>query len=237
MKAVGYPDDSIQSFIDPWWQKDAAPSLCPGRLIWHFAPYFNQTEQKFTPTARFDPRDHTTAQYRVEPLRIHQKSEATGLPVAALPLTNGEVYLLRKAKRRPAVVLAGASTPMPKKPTGAASWMYTATMLVAPLYGGDQDGTRSGWRPDLVEAIRHCRWPQYFYEQLPLGKGPAESIMRLDNVHPIGRHQDCYELTDYRLSDNALAIVHDYWRWMNTGMLVENSELHAIVATLHETFP
>lgn len=158
------------------------------------------------------------------------------MPVAAMPLAPGEVYLLRKAKKRPAVVLAGATAPMPLKPTGAATWQYAPTLLVAPLYGGDQSEKRSGWRSDLVADIRHCHWPQYFYERLPLG-GAEESIMRLDNVHPIGRHQDCYQLTEYRLSDQALATVHDYWHWMKTGTLAKDSDLHAIITGFHAEYP
>lgn len=58
-----------------------------------------------------DPKQHAQANYRLEEFRIGAPPAKAGvLPVAGLPLRQGETYLVRRGKTRPALVLAVEGT-------------------------------------------------------------------------------------------------------------------------------
>src|SRR5205807_1023610 len=141
------------------------------------------------------------------------------LPVAALPTPPGEVHLVQRAKRRPVLVVsAGGPEVPPALRVGSARWPTVPTILVAPYYGVDADGTRGGWPAPFVTRIRRCEYPQYLWDRLPLS-GPAESILRLDHLQPVGRHANAYELTRFRLGDEALVLLDEWLAWLMTGQL------------------
>ena len=80
------------------------------------------------------------------------------------------------------------------------------------------------WKPEFVARIRRCAYPQYLWESL-LVPGRRESILRLDHVQPIGEHADSYELTDFELDEEALALVDDYTSWFLKGQVPGDSPL------------
>jgi hypothetical protein len=104
-------------------------------------------------------------------------------------------------------------------------------LLVAPYYGVDRDGTRGGWRPDFVQRIRRAEYAQYIWDSLPVG-GPKESILRLDHVFPIARNAAAFEVTEHRLTPDALGIVDEWLRWLTTTVLAEGGLLADIRAEL-----
>ncbi len=69
---------------------------------------------------------------------------------------------------------------MPQKST-------SQTLLVAPYYGVDLDGMRAGYPPKFVDAVKHTVYPQFFVDMLPLS-GSDFSMMRFDQIQPVGRH-------------------------------------------------
>jgi hypothetical protein len=48
--------------------------------------------------------------------------------------------------------------------------------------------------------------------------GSTESLIRFDQAMPVGWHHNAYEQTGYRLSDEALALLDDWLRWLWTGV-------------------
>jgi hypothetical protein len=109
--------------------------------------------------------------------------------------------------------------------SGQATRYQTApTLLVAPYYGAEQSGTRGGFTPEFVKRIRHCEYPQYLWDVLPIG-GSSESILRLDHVQPISRLANSYEILPYRLSEEAMEIVDTHLAWLLTGNLAVESIL------------
>lgn len=90
-------------------------------------------------------------------------------------------------------------------------------MLVAPYYGVDTDGKRSGFRGEFVDRIRRCEYRQYIWDRLPVGN-VRESILRLDHIQPIGLHHDSYELTEYRLSEDAADVIDEWFQWLTYGV-------------------
>ena len=95
---------------------------------------------------------------------------------------------------------------MPKKSTAP-------VVLAAPYYGADKDGKRAGYNAELVDRIRHAKYAQFFVDSLPIG-GPKESILRLDHLQPVGTHYNSYELSGYKLSEDALKIMDEWLHWL-----------------------
>ncbi len=109
-------------------------------------------------------------------------------------------------------------------------------ILAAPYFGADQDGSRAGWPSEFVQRIKLAEYPQYAYDRLPIG-GAVESILRLDQVQPIGRHHDSYELTEFCLTADAMDIIDSWLIWLVTGSLDENSMLHYLKGELAKLSP
>jgi hypothetical protein len=137
-----------------------------------------------------------------------------------------------RGKVRPVIVLSTGGDEVRKEHrTGAARWQSSPTLLVAPFYGADQDGSRGGWRPEFVQRIRRCEYPQYIWDRLPLSN-VSESILRLDHIQPIGHHENSFDWTPHCLSDEALRIVDEWLYWLGTGTMLENFILPGIRAEL-----
>jgi len=184
------------------------------------------------PEGRSEPTEHGAADFRIEPLQGSKIPLGAKLPVAGLPHYPGEVRLVYRAKRRPVLVLStgGVEVPRPLR-TGSARYQTNPTALVAPYYGADLGGSTGGWRPEFVSRIRRCEYPQYMWDQLPIG-GRNESILRLDHLQPVGKHGESYELTDYVLHEDALGILDEYLTWLLLGSLPGDGILVEIRRTL-----
>jgi len=225
-----YPDDCIQSAIaDPsrWWVKQSDSQICKGSLIHAFVPYIDETPYTFEPVGRTDPRSHTTAEIKVAPLAVNQPLKQTQLPVAAMTLHHGEIWAAYKAKRRPCLVLGSVSVPAVDKSLmrGKPNRSTAPTMLIAPYYGATDDGSRAGYTSAFVERVRHCEYPQFMWDSLPIPGGTAESIMRIDHLQPIGRHYKSYNLLGYKLSEEALTVIDEIITWYLWGGVPKNGTI------------
>jgi len=177
---------------------------------------------RLVPIGRGDnARQHDSASYRLEEFRTGQPvTNVAPLPVAGLPLRDGETYLVRRGKTRPALVIATSGQPVPQElRAGAAKWQSNPTLLVAPYYGATRDGSRAGWNPEFVQRIQRVEYPQYVWDQLPIGGSDDGSIMRLDQVFPVGADPSNWELTPHRLSAEAMAFIDEWFSWHVTGGL------------------
>lgn len=214
-----FPDDSVQAIINPspWWEKTKVKNLERGCLLYAFVPHVDQVPYTVKPIGRSQAERHDSAKLDIAPLRMKDRRTKEDLPVAAMTLHDGELWAAYRAKKRPCLVL-GNNVPtvddslkrgMPKRSTAP-------VVLVAPYYGVDRDGTRAGYKPELVERIRHAEYPQFFWDKLPVS-GPKESILRLDHIQPVGTHYNSYELAEYKLSDNAMELMDDLLQWLIWG--------------------
>lgn len=221
-----FPDDWIQSLCDgAWWTRTEKPMLDRGRLIKTFIAHVDQEPQVLVVEGRTDPTAHAKANYRVEPLNIKAPARRPSIPVAALPEDKGERRVVYKGKVRPALVLATEATEVERDiVSGGARWQTAKTLLVAPYYGADRDGSRGGWNPKFVDRIKRGTYPQYVCDKLPIG-GPSESILRLDQLQAVGKSSNAIEVTDYKLSENALAMIDEWLDWHLRGGLPENGVL------------
>lgn len=215
-----FPDDCVQSIIGSanWWTKNKEQELCRGALIFAFVPHVDQVPLTFEPIGRTDAKLHDSAFFRVAPLSVNQPLKKTDLPVAAMPLSGGEVWAAYRAKKRPCLVI-GSNNPAVDQALikGTPKNSTAAMVLVAPYYGVDRDGRRAGYKPEFVERVRHCEYPQFVWDRLPTTSGPDESILRLDHLQPIGADGTSYKISEFKLSDGALAIIDELVQWLIWG--------------------
>lgn len=224
MPPIDFPDDCIQSLLanTSWWETTETKELIRGQLVWAHVQFFDEIPMQLIPE-RADAREHKSAILRAVPLRANQRrSEHESLPVAALPRRDGsDGFVVNRAKRRPCLILGGTEptrvTDRDRK--GQPKWSVAPFALAAPYYTATQQG-RAGYRPELVEKIRHVRYRQFFYDHLPLNT-EGESILRFDQAFPLSHHNNSYVGTGFRLSDAALIALDDWLDWYITGALPE----------------
>jgi len=221
------PDDSVQSLVATgnWWVTQSETKPVRGSLIFAFVPHFDQRPYAFEPIGRSDPRSHDSARVRVQPIAVDQPLKPSNLPVAAMPLGNNEIWAAYRAKRRPCLVLGDSASNVSKHVTRGRPKHATApTLLVAPYYGAKGSAKRAGYSDEFIERVRHCEHSQFFWEYLP-HDGGEESILRLDQLQPIGAHYQAYKLSTYKLSQEALELLDHYMQWLIWGEMSEDSPL------------
>ncbi len=228
-----YPEETIQSVAadGEWWEKSTDLALCRGRLIWAFVPLIESNPKTLQGVSRgADPGDHSTATFRLAPLRAAdaRNRASTAFPVAALPLASGEVHGVFRTKRRPMIVLSEISPSVPRsQQLGGRGWQTSAAVLAAPAYGIAKTPTRTGWPAGLIPFVQKAEYPQYMWDIFPNLGEPTGSIVRFDQVCPIGTGSQAYEPTENVLSPVAMTIVEDWFQWFLTGLIPERSALKA----------
>lgn len=222
-----YPDESLQSFVGEWWVEDHSKTYQRGQLIWAFLSHVDQIPNQLIAVGRSDPRDHSRADVQIKPLRIKQPPSKPKLPVAALPAFGNEVNIVCRAKKRPALIICAGGDAVEKKLTrGQPKYQTAPTILVAPFYGIEEGlGKRAGFNPEFIARVQQCEYPQYVWDILPIGGSTSASLLRLDHIQPIGKHHDSIELTDFRLSDDALQLMDEWLDWLIYGDFAEDSLL------------
>lgn len=232
-----YPDDAIQTLTSSWWTEDKTETLVRGRLIWTLVPYPEMKPYRLVPIGRGDDaRQHLVADFRIETFRVGDPPKGvTAVPVAALPMREGETYVVGRAKRRPALVMSTGGMPVPKTLSGGQHrWQTIPTILVAPYYGADPSSGRGGWPAPFVQRIRRAEYPQYVWDTLPLAPSELQSILRLDHLMPVGADSANWQITPHVLSDEAKGLLDDWIFWLITGNLPEESALFYARSELRE---
>lgn len=170
MGKTEFAPDSIQTLSGGvWWVRAASPDPKRGRLLRAIVPFVQQVPREIQAT-RASATDHQKASFELVPMRVREVRKGPSVPVAALHTNPGEVNAVYKAKIRPVVVIStggdAISSEVLKKAKG---WKTAPTLIVAPYFGVDQDGSRAGWDAEFVSRIRHGEYPQYVHDRLPIG--------------------------------------------------------------------
>lgn len=227
---MSFPDDSIQSVcgFGDWWESFSGKKAVRGSLIRAYVAYPSQEPLVLEPIGRKNPREHEDIHIEIKKLKISARKPIIPLPTAGLTLNRGECWAGYRAKVRPCLVLGCQpfSTGLSKgREKMMAKHLRETTILVAPYYGADQDGSRGGYPEEFVENIRHARCSQLFCDQLPHSSKVENSILRFDHIQTIGAHSDSYELMPYKLSESALRIMDEWIEWYMQGVIYEKSEI------------
>lgn len=228
--ALGYPDVSLQALVGNWWVPAGSGAVDRGRLLWAIVPHVDQHPFALFAKGRTESTEHRRADYEVAPLTRQTLSRiqaAPLLPVAGMPSLPDEIKMVFRGKRRPVLVVGTAGAEVERNlRVGEARYHTSRTLLVAPYYGAEK------WKPQLVERIRRCSYPQFMWDSLPIYKGERASVLRLDHVQPIGNHPESYDLTHYQLSPDALTLVEEQLTWLRTQKLPEDALLPDIRESL-----
>jgi hypothetical protein len=233
-----YPEDCLQGLVGSWWTDTKDLEVRRGHLLWAFVTHTSQIPYEFIPEGRGDdPTNHSTAKHRVEPMDLSRSSPSARLPVAGLPLNPGERFGVYRGKVRPVLLFSeGGLVVEQEHRRRGAPWQTSSNLLVAPYYGADASASRGGWKQPFVDRIRRCEYPQYFWDCLPMGP-PGASILRLDNLQPIGRDPGSYTWTPHRLSADAVKIMDEWIAWLLSGELALAGALHAARGLFSELAP
>ena len=220
-----YPEDSLQFvFGNPdWWIKTEDTSLARGSLIFAFIPHIDQVPYAFEAIGRDKATDHSHAKVNIAPLKVNQPLKQKPLPVAAMPTFENEAWTAYRAKKRPCLIVGSENTSVKSKLTqGMPNSVIAPTIQVAPYYGADKKSSYN--RPEFIERIRHCNYPHYVWDILPMDSG-KESILRLDQLQAIGAHHDSYKHTGFCLSEDALGIIDELITCLIWGGLPEDGDV------------
>jgi hypothetical protein len=213
---------SLQDCTQKWWVEDISKELAPGRLIWLYYPYMNVipyefiAEERVDSTGNPDSTNHDNLNFIIREFRMSERACRTRLPVASFPKADNEVYLISKAKKRPAIVIANDKTGFNtlKELRQGVSWQKQPTLIVAPYYGVEANDNRKGFPPDFVERVRLCEYPELMYAKLPFhSQHTKESILYLKHMASVGRHHETVESTKYYLSEDAMWYFEEQLKW------------------------
>lgn len=89
--------------------------------------------------------------------------------------------------------------------------------------------------PQFIERVRHVRYPQFFWDKLPIG-GPSESLLRFDHLQPIGWNSESFETTGYRLCDQAVEILDDVFNFYLLDRVRKDCDLKDFLDLMDEFF-
>ncbi len=210
-----YPEDCIQYIAPKWWQEDQNNTLCRGALIETYVQFHSQVPLQLV-AERSDPAEHKTAVIKARPLdAAGRRAPAESLPVAGLPKLQGaHCYITNRAKKRPCIILGAVDRKSIDRSLirGMIKSSTHQFFLVAPFFSVEQAG-RGGYNPEFVERIMHADYRAFFWDILP-GRRGHESILRLDQIQPVGLHHQAYRHLGYQLSAEARAVLDEWLDWV-----------------------
>jgi len=210
-----YPENCIQYLEPEGWQRDQENTLCRGSLVETYVQFYSSIPLELV-AKRAEAERHDLVEVEARPLQAEgRRSVADKLPVAGLPNPDGaHCYLVNRAKKRPCLVLGAIEQEavLPRLTRGMSKWKSHSFFLVAPFFGVEQAG-RDGYNPAFVDRIMQTDYRAFFWDKLP-GSGDFGSILRLDQIQPIGFEHQAYRHLGYRLSDNAQCIMDEWLDWL-----------------------
>jgi len=136
-----------------------------------------------------------------------------------MPLDDNEIFCVYRAKKRPAIIISKGGIGVDSELTNDRAKRRTdRTILLAPSYS-----VQDAYSEELCERIRRCEYPQFMWDDLPIGETEKESLIRFDHLQPVGRSKKSVEFTKYCLSEKAIAFIMDWVNWLISGYLDEAS--------------
>ncbi len=211
-----YPENCIQ-YMTPgdWWQADPEKALCRGALIETYVQFYSSIPLELV-AERTEANRHERAEVKAQPLHADgRRTVAASLPVAGLPrLAGAHCYLVNRAKKRPCLILGAIEQEAinPRLTRGMSNWKSHLFFLVAPFFGVEQVA-RDGYNPEFVDRIMQADYRAFFWDKLP-GSGGLGSVLRLDQIQPVGFEHPAYRHCGYRLGSGAQCIMDEWLDWL-----------------------
>ena len=216
-----YPEVCPQQLVEPWWEEYSGEDFKPGRLVYAFLPHVDQTPLRIEPVGRKDPTDHVSGFINVKRFRIGDPIiKKNDLPLAAMPVYDNETLSVYRTKRRPAIIISKGGPFIDGKMTaGKSKWRTNPTILAVPSYS-----VRNAYSLAFCERVRRCEYPQFLWDDLPIGGTQKGSIFRFDHLQPIGRSPKSVQFTKYCLSEKAMIFLMGLVEWLVSGYMDPDSK-------------
>ena len=222
-----YPQDCIQYSVPEWWQADQNKTLCRGALIETYVQFYSQTPFELV-AERLEAETHQQAHLKAQPLYTGGKRAlSSSLPVAGLPRLEGaHCFIASRAKKRPCLVLGAVDqervdSSLTRGMTKSSTHLF---FLVAPFYSVEQSA-RSGYNPEFVERVMRGDYRSFFWDILPGSRG-HESVLRLDQIQPVGLHHQSYNPLGYKLGEEAQCVMDEWLDWLIYNQPGENLSIY-----------
>jgi hypothetical protein len=211
-----YPENCIQYMApEEWWREDVDKKLCRGSLIETYVQFYSSIPLELV-AERLESEKHDRATLKARPLHAGgRRGLAESLPVAGLPrLAGAQCYITNRAKKRPCLVLGAIDqqTVNRELTSGMSKWKSHLFFLVAPFFGVEQVA-RDGYNQEFVDRIMQADYRSFFWDKLPKAGGLG-SILRLDQIQPVGFEHPSYTHRGYKLSPSALCIMDEWLDWL-----------------------
>lgn len=214
-----YPDLCPQNLIESWWEESKDDEFKPGKLVWAFMPHVDQVPYTLEPVGRDKPTEHQAGVINIKPFKIGVPVLKNKLPLAAIPRYDNEILCVYRTKKRPAIIISKGGAFVEKALTkDKPKWRTNPTILAAPSYSAD-----IGFSNEFCERVKRCEYPQFLWDNLPIGSTDKGSIIRFDHLQPIGKSKKSVEFTNYCLSDKAMTFVMEWIDWLLTGTMDKES--------------
>lgn len=230
---IKYPDDCIQSICgsDSWWIEHPSRQLCRGALLVGFVPHVDQVPYTLTPVGRTNATEHGRADVKVAALKVDQSAVQPTLPVAAMPLHDGEVWAAYRAKRRLCLVLSSVNGSV-----GVSSNFASPSLLIAPYYELDKKAGRPGYSQPFIDRVRRAEYPQFLWDLLPAEGAEAPYLLRLDQLQAFSAQSLAYRVLPYRLGNEALSCLDAQLTWLLRGGIPDGHNLATFRQLMKDTF-
>ena len=227
-----YPEICPQTLIEPWWEEDTGDDFKQGRLVWAFLPHVDQIPYSLEPVGRDEPTEHRTAHGNIKRFKIGEPPKKKDLPVSAMSVYDNEILCVYRTKKRPAIIISKGGEFIDNELTkGKSKWRTNRTILLAPSYSVGE-----AFSEEFCERVRRCEYPQFMWDNLPIGSTKKGSIIRFDHLQPVGRSKKSIEFTNYCLNDKAMTFIMEWVDWLLSGYMNEKSKFCETRSFLMEFF-
>lgn len=225
---------------EEFYTKTDPSSFKNGQICWIISPYINEIPQ-ILDVERNKPEEHHEFKFvlkNVDPDNDFKPSADRTLPIKYLSLESTEELVIRKAKKRPAIIISSGLDAYPEiakllRQRGKKHLQEDSLFLI-PCYGVETEDDRRGFPPEMVARIRCLLYRQFFYipYHTPL---KSDSIARLDRIQVIiGRHRAAIEPTGLCLSENVFQLLLSQFIFCISG--IEEKEFAEVREVVKEAY-
>ncbi len=219
-------DELLEDIYEP--VKDC--NRCPSKLV--------ESQLAWVPTCFLDPipkimdvqravaGGHDTVSFTIRALGEQDFKHKDRLPIHHLKLNSTEEVIVKRAKRRPCILLSknrlNDSPELKEQLVGKKKHILTNDMVFLPLYSVQREGSDSGFSLEIYDRIRKMCYSHFI--ALPdcpskLGQHPIKkSVVRLDRIFSTACHHHSIIPIDIKLSEEFFLIFIDIVKEHFTGV-------------------
>ena len=224
---------------DEFYDKKPLRPFEVGQFCWIPVPHLDPVP-KILEVERNTATEHEVVKFHIRDANQSTdfRSSERVLPLKYLKLPSNEEMLVRRAKKRPGIILSTGMDMFPDiarllRQTGK-KHLQEDSHFVVPCYSIQEGQYGSGFPPVMLPRIQCLMYRQFFY--LPSGIGLKEGIARFDRIQVvIGDHPAAITPMEIGLSLKMCGLFMAMFLYCISG--AEDEELTALRVILREAYP